>query len=126
MGATRRNGQFLLGGFGFLQTLLGMWGYNGERNETTSLQSAAEKDALWDSGFRGPIGNRISHAEAALTWGTANADKPGGDSPPYVVAILLRLRRTNPSRPTGENTRRGVNRRKLSKPLRALPINMLN
>ena len=60
---------FSLGGFGFFQTRLGMGTYNRERKATILRQFATDKDALWDSGLRVPIGNRIAHAAAALTWG---------------------------------------------------------
>ena len=43
-------------------------------------QFATDKDALWDGGLRVPIGNRIAHAAAALTWGAANVEKPGEDT----------------------------------------------
>ena len=71
---------FSLGGFGFFQTRLGMGTYNRERKATILRQFATDKDALRDGGLRVPIGNRIAHAAAALTWGAVNADKPGGDT----------------------------------------------
>ena len=71
---------FSLGGFGFCKTRLGLGAYSRERNATIPRQFPTEKDALWIGGLRVPIGNRISHAAAALTWGTINADKPGDDA----------------------------------------------
>ena len=53
--------------------------YNREREATILRQFATDKDALWGGGLRVPIGNRIAHAAAALTWGTINMDKPGED-----------------------------------------------
>ena len=69
MGQDRRDGGVFSGGFGFFQTRLGMGTYNRERKETALRQFATDKDALWGGGLRVPVGNRIAHAAAALTWG---------------------------------------------------------
>ena len=70
---------FSMGGFGFFKTRLGMGAYNRERKATILRQFIADKDALWGGGLRFPIGNRVAHASAALTWGAMNPDKPGDD-----------------------------------------------
>ena len=70
---------FSLGGFGFFKTRLGMGTYNRERKADILRKFTTDKDALWGGGLRGPIGNRISHDAAALTWGTANTYKLGDD-----------------------------------------------
>ena len=71
---------FSLGGFGFSQARLGMGTYNRERNATILRQFSTDKDALRGGGLRVPVGNRIAHAAAALTWGAVNVDKPGDDT----------------------------------------------
>ena len=68
-----------VGCFGFCETRLRMGAYNPERKATTLRQFATDKDASWGGGLRVPIGNRIAHAAASLTWGAINTDKPGED-----------------------------------------------
>ena len=46
--------------------------YNRERKATTIRQFTTDKDPLWAGGLRVPIGHRIAHAAAALTWCTIN------------------------------------------------------
>ena len=70
---------FSLGGFGFFKTRLVMGTYNRERKATILRQFTTDMDALRGGGLRAPIGNRIAHAAAALTWGAINTDKPGED-----------------------------------------------
>ena len=57
-----------------------MGAYNRGRMATILREFNTDKDALWGGGLLVPIGNRIAHADAALTWGTLNTDKPGEES----------------------------------------------
>ena len=60
---------FSLGGFGFFSARLGVGAYNRERKATILRQFVTEKDSLRIVGLRPPIGIRIGHDAAALTWG---------------------------------------------------------
>ena len=60
---------FGLVGFGFFSCKLWIGTYIRERKATISRQSPIGRDALWGSGSLAPLGNRFSHASAALTWG---------------------------------------------------------
>ena len=66
-------------GFGFFETRSAMGAYNRERKAAILRKFTNDKDAIWGGGLRVPIGNRISHDAASLTWRTTNTDKPGGD-----------------------------------------------
>ena len=54
--------------------------YNRERKAAILRHLNNYKDALWGVGFRAPIGNRIAHAAAALTWVTLNTEKPDDEA----------------------------------------------
>ena len=71
---------FSLGGFGFPEARLGMGAYSREHRATILRQFATDKYALWGGGVRVPIGNRISHAAASLTWGTLTPEKSSDDA----------------------------------------------
>ena len=60
---------FALTGFGFLTTSLGTGAYKRERKSSSLRQGITDKDRFWDSGLRVPIGNRVAHASASLSWG---------------------------------------------------------
>ena len=60
---------FALTGFGFFKTSLGTGTYKRERKASSLRQGITDKDRFWDKGLRVPIGNRVAHASAALTWG---------------------------------------------------------
>ena len=68
-----------MGGFGFPSARLGVGAYNRGRKAIIPREFDTEKNALWSAGLRAPIGNRIAHAAAALTYGTLPPGKPGDD-----------------------------------------------
>lgn len=54
--------------------------YNRERKAAILRQFNTDKGSLRGADLLVPIGNRIAHAAAALTWGTLNADNPDEDT----------------------------------------------
>ena len=70
---------FGLVGFGFFTCKLGIGTNNRERKATALRQSALDRDALWGNGIRVPLGNRICHGSAALTWGCLQDTNAHGD-----------------------------------------------
>ena len=61
---------FALSGFGFFETSLVTCTYNRAKNASIIRQGVTDKDRYWDSGLRAPIGDRVSHDGAALSFGT--------------------------------------------------------
>ena len=61
---------FALSGFGFFETSLGTGAYSREKKASILRQGITDKDRYWDAGLRVPIGNRVAHAGASLSWGT--------------------------------------------------------
>ena len=52
---------FDLCGFRQFEASLGVGVYNKERRASLLIQGLTERDRLWDSGIRVPIGNRIAY-----------------------------------------------------------------
>ena len=95
---------FSLVGFGFFKTRLGMGTYNRERNATILRKFNSGKEALRGSVLRVPIGNRIAHAAAALTWGTSHPDKPDEDTATLADCIPQPYESYEPLPPDGKKS----------------------
>ena len=99
---------FPLGGFWFFGALLDVRTYNRGRKGATPRQFGAEKDARWGDGLREPIGNRVDHAAATLTWGTLTPEKPGDDCVAPEDCAQFTYEAYDSFPPCGESTKRAV------------------
>ena len=117
---------FSLGGFGFFKTRLGMGTYNRERKATSLRQFNTDKDALRGGGLRVPIGNRIAHAAAALTWGTLYTDKPDEDTATLDDCIPHTYESYESFTPDGKRLNPAVKLHRQWTCLRGKPISMWN
>ena len=82
---------FELAGFGFSQTPLGVRKYNREKKASIPRQGISDRDRFWDAGIRAPIGRRIAHASASLSWGAIAEGSQAGDILPLSDCVPFTL-----------------------------------
>ena len=71
---------FAMCGFVQFSASLAVGVYSKERKSTLLRQGLTERDMLRDQGARAPIGTRISHAAAALQWGSLSSEGIPGET----------------------------------------------